>query len=213
MHGRLALGAFLLAGGLLSAQTMERKESRDKARAARAMLVSPAGSTVASSTFDPSGRCTFSQVPPGEYKVVLTSEGGRTVTLGDLDGDGRPDLYVAAQPAQDFNTTRSNKSATASPVPEGPPGQRAQDHNSSRSNKTASVASGLPTGQRMHKPFACVVGWDGKVKGPFSEAAARASATGAAAPPEGACVVKVHCPSPSTVQIESWSFGASPSGR
>lgn len=241
MDRRLALVMTILVSSLLSASTDVRKELRAKRMAARAALVSTSGATVASATFDPSGRCMFSHVPPGEYKVVLTSDDGRTVTIGDLDGDGQSDLYVAGglAPAQDFNTTRGNKLAQVPDPTAGPGGQKAQDynssrsnrtalapdpsagpgnqkvadHNSSRSNKSSSAVSGLPTGQRMHKPFSCVAGWDGKVKGPFSEAAARASASSSQAPPEGACVVKVHCPSPSTVQIESWSFGASPSGR
>ena len=60
----------------------------------RAMLQNRAGAPVASAQADPSGGVRFHNVPPGEYQLVLTSGDGRSVTLADLDGDGRADIVI-----------------------------------------------------------------------------------------------------------------------
>ncbi len=89
MHRTIALSAALLLGMVAHASGVA-KGTHIK----QASLVTRTGATVATTTPDPSGRCVFRNVPEGEYKVVLTNSEGRSVTIGDLDGDGVPDLIV-----------------------------------------------------------------------------------------------------------------------
>ena len=52
------------------------------------------GATVARTPLDENGRARFTNVPPGEYELVLSDRTGRSVALGDVDGDGRADIVA-----------------------------------------------------------------------------------------------------------------------
>lgn len=249
MNRTLTLAAALLLG-MAAQATAPAKGQHIK----QAVLVSRAGASVATATPDASGRCVFRNVPEGEYKVVLTSSEGRSVTIGDLDGDGVLDLIVQGgmtasvgsgggagkASMSDLSMTKQSQGATfgekvssgvqagASASPRDPASGQATGRRSMAGGAVPGGAvisaavggvasprdagSGMATGKRQHKPLACVVGWDGTVKGFASEASAR-SATSATAPSSGGVGVKVHCPAPGTVEILSWSWGMSQSGR
>lgn len=164
---------------------------------ARATLQSRTGATVAVADADASGKVKFTNVPAGEYRVQLTNGEGRTVTIGDLDGDGSPDLVVGGGsgkvPVQDLSMTRGTTTAHGGgPNAPGSPTQplgkvSVQDLSVTKKTQGATVgekntgglvpmggissprdaASGLPTGKRMHKPLACLVDWSGQVQGGF----------------------------------------------
>ena len=63
----------------------------------------------------------------------------------------------------------------------------------------------------MHKPFACLVDWDGTVKGGFpSEMAARMEGQRLPENANGRCAVKVMVDvQPGTIEVLSWSWGTS----
>lgn len=250
MNRSITLAAALLLG-MAAQATAPAKGTHIK----QAVLVARSGATVATATPDASGRCVFRNVPEGEYKVVLTSSEGRSVTIGDLDGDGVLDLIVQGGSTasasssgghgkvnvQDLSMTKQTQGASfgekinaglqaaGSAVQQGasprdpasgqPTGKRTAVGGTLPGGAVVSAAvasprdaaSGLPTGKRQHRPIACVVGWDGSVKGFTSEASAR-SATSATAPSSGGVGVKVHCPAPGTVEVLSWSWGLSQSG-
>lgn len=92
-----------------------------------------AANTEASSSGIKSPRDAASGLPTGKRQHM-------PVSTGDVDGDGRSDAK-----AQDYNSSRSNKTASARPMDDGDatggPGHR-------------DAASGLPTGKRQHKPMA-----------------------------------------------------------
>lgn len=164
---------------------------------ARATLQARTGATVAVAEADASGKVRFTNVPPGEYRVLLTNGEGRTVTIGDLDGDGSPDLVVGGGSGkvsmQDLSMTKGTTTAHGGgPNAPGNPAQQGgkvsmqdmhftkQSQGATFGEKTPSgspttggvvsprdAASGLPTGKRMHKPIACLVDWSGQVQGGF----------------------------------------------
>ncbi len=229
MNRSITLTAALLLGMASQASAAMDKIAMGK-HIAKAVLVARSGAMVATATPDASGRCVFRNVPEGEYKVVLTNGEGRSVTIGDLDGDGAPDLVVVGSGGgagkatmSDLSVTKQTQGAVVSP--RDPASGQATGKRTALGGAlpggqvvSASVSSprdaatGQATGKRQHKPVTCVVGWDGTVKGFASEASAR-SATSATAPSSGGVGVKVHCPTPGTVEVLSWSWGMSQSGR
>ncbi len=178
---------------------------------AKATLQTRSGATVSSAQADASGSVRFSSVPPGDYQLVLVNADGRSVTVADLDGDGQADLVVHAPAGgggggagkvnvQDISFTKR------------------QTQGASFGEKAAVVsprdsASGLPTGKRQHKPYACLVDWDGTVKGGFhSETAAQAEGQRLPDNAGGRCAVRVVVEAqPGTIEISSWSWGSSKS--
>ena len=176
---------------------------------ATAVLQTKAGASVASAMADANGTVRFMNVPPGEYRLVLTNAQGRSVVVADLDGDGRDDIVIegAASPAdaagagsgmgsgkvnvQDISMTR--RQAGGSPAGVVSP---------------RDAASGLPTGKRMHKPLVCLVDWDGTVKGGFaSESVARMEGERMPDNANGRCAIRVRVDDqPGTIEVLSWSW-------
>ena len=77
-------------------------------------------------------------------------------------------------------------------------------------------ASGLPTGKRMHKPYACLVDWDlATNKGGYaSERAAQAEGEQLPDNTFGRCAIRVVVDEqPGTIEVLSWSWGASQAGK
>ena len=76
-------------------------------------------------------------------------------------------------------------------------------------------ASGQASGKRMHKPFACLVDWDGTIKGGFSsETVAQAEGQRLPDNANGRCAIKVVVDAqPGTIEIQSWSWGMSQAGK
>jgi hypothetical protein len=149
----------------------------------RATLQSSTGATVASMDVDAIGQILFTAVPPGEYRLVLTNEDGKSVTLSDLDGDGQPDLVVTGGGLSAGKVSMQDLSVMKGQAPSG----ATSDVQSPRD-----VATGQATGKRQHKPYACVVDWSGPVQGGFSSEA-EARSVGKAMPPSpaGRCIVQV----------------------
>ncbi len=149
----------------------------------RAALQSSTGTTVASMEVDAIGQIQFTQVPPGEYRLVLTNEDGKSVTLSDLDGDGQPDLVVAGGGLSAGKVSVQDLSIMK--------GKAASD-GTSDVKSPRDVATGQSSGKRQHKPYACVVDWSGSVQGGFSSEA-EARSVGKALPPSpaGRCIVQV----------------------
>ncbi len=149
----------------------------------RAVLQSSTGATVASMEVDAIGQIQFTQVPPGEYRLVLTNEDGKSVTLSDLDGDGQPDLVISGGGLSTGKVSVQDLSVMKGQAAPG----NTHDVQSPRD-----VATGQATGKRQHKPFACVVDWNGQVQGGFSSEA-EARSVGKALPPSaaGRCIVQV----------------------
>lgn len=205
---------------------------------AKAVLQNRAGATVAAAPADPNGTVRFTNVPPGEYQLVLTNADGRSVTLADLDGDGHSDLVIEAKATgsgmgtgkvsmQDMSVTRSSATAaTPGASPSSGAGAGKVSMQDFHVMKTApggqavvaprDAASGLPTGRRMHKPMVCLVDWDlAKGKGGFTSERV-AQAEGQALPDNvgGRCVVKVVVEAqPGTIEVQSWSWGMSQPGK
>lgn len=245
--------SYVVAGAVMLAQSLSAAEGK---HIARATLQTRAGAVVASAQADANGCVRFTNVPPGEYQVVITNADGRSCTLADLDGDGRADIIIEGRGAagttlstgggagkvnvQDLSVTRST--APASPGSGGGAGKvnvqdlsitKKQTQGSSFGEKVASGvqsggttstgivsprdhASGLPTGKRMHKPMVCLVDWDlGKNKGGYaSERVAQAEGQQLPDTPGGRCVVKVVADeTPGTIEVLSWSWGASQAGK
>ncbi|NWJ41354.1 MAG: hypothetical protein HXX12_10320 [Geothrix sp.] len=245
--------SYVIAGAVMLGLSLQAAEGK---HIARATLQTRAGATVASAQADPNGCVRFTNVPPGEYQVVITNADGRSVTLADLDGDGRADIIIEGRSAagstlstgggagkvsvQDLSVTRST-----APAPSGS-GSGAgkvnvqdlsvtkQTQGSSFGEKTVGGAlpggavvssgvvsprdhaSGLPTGKRMHKPMVCLVDWDlAKGKGGYaSERVAQAEGQQLPDTPGGRCVVKVVADEqPGTIEVLSWSWGASQAGK
>jgi hypothetical protein len=146
----------------------------------RAALQSSTGTTLASQEVDAIGQVQFTRVPPGEYRLVLTNEDGKSVTLSDLDGDGQPDLVVGGGSGkvsvQDISLMKG----------------RAAADGTSEVQPPRDLATGQSSGKRQHKPYACVVDWSGAVQGGFSSEA-EARSVGKALPPSpaGRCIVQV----------------------
>jgi hypothetical protein len=180
-----------------------------------AALVSKTGATVARAEADAKGHVTFTGVKPGEYKVILTNAAGRSVTVGDLDGDGVLDVVIAAPtpPAavalRELPSRPATGKASVSDLNVMKSAPASHEIKSPRDS-----ASGLPTGKRMHKPMVFLVDWSGKVQGGLSS---EAEATRAAQqqPPSGAgrCAVQIDADvSPGTIEIQSYSWGLSQAG-
>jgi hypothetical protein len=149
----------------------------------RAVLQSSTGSTVASLDVDAIGQVQFMEVSPGEYRLVLTNEDGKSVTLSDLDGDGLPDLVIAGGGLSAGKVSVSDISVVKG---------KAVADGTSDVQSPRDLATGQSSGKRQHKPFACVVDWSGPVQGGFSSEA-EARSVGKALPPSaaGRCVVQV----------------------
>ncbi|MBK8571996.1 MAG: hypothetical protein IPN91_04975 [Holophagaceae bacterium] len=244
--------SYVVASALMLGLSLQAAEGK---HISRATLQTRAGATVASAQADSNGCVRFTNVPPGEYQVVITSADGRSVSLADLDGDGRSDIIIEGRGAggsslstgggagkvsvQDLSITRSTASgaAPASPGSGGGAGKvNVQDLSITKQTQGSTFgekapggsgvsggvvsprdhASGLPTGRRMHKPMVCLVDWDlAKGKGGFtSERAAQAEGQQLPDTPGGRCVVKVVADEqPGTIEVLSWSWGASQAGK
>ncbi len=217
---------------------------------AHAVLQSRTGATVASAQADPSGRVRFMNVPPGEYRLVLTNADGRSVTVADLDGDGHSDLIIeGAKKGGSLTATGTfSDGTTASAAPPATTGTGAgagkvnvQDLSFTKRQTQGATfgekasggalpggavvsggvvsprdqASGLPTGKRQHKPYACLVDWDGSVRAGFaSESVAQMEGQRLPENANGRCAIKVLVDEqPGTIEVLSWSWGASQAGK
>lgn len=239
--------SYAVAGALMLGLILQAAEGK---HIAKAVLQTRAGATVASAQADSNGCVRFTNVPPGEYQLVVTSPDGRSVTLADLDGDGHSDISIQGSSVagitggavagkvsvQDLSMTKSPASAAppAAPGSGGGAGKvNVQDLSITKKQAQGGAlpggavvsagvvsprdaASGLPTGKRMHKPMVCLVDWDlAKGKGGYASERA-AQAEGQALPDNvaGRCVVKVVADEhPGTIEVLSWSWGASQSGK
>lgn len=149
----------------------------------RAALRSSTGAAVASMEVDAIGQIQFTQVPPGEYRLVLTNEDGKSVTLSDLDGDGQPDLVISGGglsagkvAVQDLSVMKGQAASGGTSAVQAP----------------RDLATGQSSGKRQHKPFACVVDWSGPVQRGFSSEAEARNVEKALPPsPAGRCVISV----------------------
>ena len=83
--------SYVVASALMLGLSLQAAEGK---HISRATLQTRAGATVASAQADSNGCVRFTNVPPGEYQVVITSADGRSVSLADLDGDGRSDIII-----------------------------------------------------------------------------------------------------------------------
>ncbi|MFZ1375509.1 MAG: carboxypeptidase regulatory-like domain-containing protein [Geothrix sp.] len=241
--------SYAVASALMLGLILQAAEGK---HIAKAVLQTRAGATVASAQADSNGCVRFTNVPPGDYQLVVTSPDGRSVTLADLDGDGHSDISIQGHGAagtslstgggagkvsvQDLSVTRSTApgAAPASPGSGGGAGKvSVQDLSITKKQAQGGAlpggavvsagvvsprdsASGLPTGKRMHKPVVCLVDWDlAKGKGGFaSERAAQDEGQALPDTPGGRCVVKVVADQhPGTIEVLSWSWGASQSGK
>jgi hypothetical protein len=179
----------------------------------RATLQSKGGATVASAEADSSGRVTFRGVKPGEYKVVLTNAAGRSVTVGDLDGDGALDIWIvdSTGPTTDVKSPRDVATGQAS-------GKRQAIVGGALPGgaviSAREAGSGMATGKRQHKPINFVMEWSGTVKGGFaSELDATRAGQRMPPSPAGCCAVKITADAtPGTIEIQSYSWGLSQSG-
>jgi hypothetical protein len=210
--------AILLLGSLLQAA--------DGSPVARAALQAKTGATVASAQADANGCVRFTNVPPGEYRCVVTSAEGRSVTITDpdcaivIEGRPAPAGFAAADPFADA----SGKTAATGGGGSGK--VNVQDISMTKRSAFSTVpaggvvaprdsATGMATGKRMHKPYCALVDWDGSIKGGFASER-HAQTEGEQLPPNtsGRCALRVVCDEqPGTIEISSWSWGASNSGK
>ncbi len=213
MHRGLAVSGMLLLSLLV--QAAEGKPL------SRAVLQSKAGAVVASVQADPSGRVRFTGVPPGEYRLVLTSPDGRSLTVSDLDGDGLGDLIIQGPPG-----VAPGQAPQAGTVPKQTQGATFGEKSVGGSLPGGAVisgaitaprdmASGLPTGKRQHRPFCVLVDWDGSIKGGFmSEAAAQLEGQRLPENASGRCAIKVLVEEqPGTIEVLSWSWGTAKTNK
>jgi len=198
---------------------------------AKAVLVSRTGAPVATASADANGSLQFNNVPPGEYKIIVTNADGRSVTLSDLDGDGFGDIVIEGKSAFTATGTFSDGTSKTAPAPSGggtgkvsvssfnimkttAPGTPAAPGTPGAPSSITSprdTVSGMATGKRMHKPYCVLMDWDGTVKGGFaSESTAKAEGQRLPEHPSGRCAVRVVVDErPGTIEVQSWSWGAS----
>lgn len=161
------------------------------------------GVTVARAALDERGQVRFGNVAPGEYELVLTDRAGRSVSVGDLDGDGRGDLVVRGSGGGAGKVNVQDLSvASADPV--------AREAAAPRD-----AASGMASGKRQHRPLTLLVNWStGQVQGGFpTTTATRAAAQRTPGCPAACSGVAIDVDSGAgTITVESWSFGATQSG-
>ena len=169
----------LVAALLVSALNLQAAPSD---QVARASLTSKSGAPVATAAADAQGRLVFTGAKPGEYRLVLSNAEGRSVTLGDLDGDGVLDLIVGgAVPGGAVISARE-------------------------------AATGIAAGKRQHQPRNFLVDWSGSIKGGFATEAEAAEAGKRLAPSSsaGRCAVKVSVDQqPGTIEVQcfTWTGG------
>jgi len=180
----------------------------------RATLQSKSGATVASAEADANGRMTFTGVKPGDYKVVLTNAAGRSVTVGDLDGDGLLDVCIAESSAAASHEVKSPRDVATGQAS----GKRQAIVGGALPGgaviSAREAGSGMATGKRMHKPIHFVMDWSGTIKGGFqSEGEATSAGKRMPPSPEGRCAVKITADAtPGTIEIQSFSWGLSQTG-
>ena len=193
----LALAGLLVALPALAAQGKHFSSATLKSRS---------GATVARAEPDASGRARFTNVPAGEYALVLTGADGRSVTVGDLDGDGRSDLAVRDSGGGAGKANVQDLGATA-------PAQQVDSRGTVVAPRDA--ASGMASGKRQHRPMVFLVDWStGRVQGGFaSPSAAQEAAQRLRESPSRACAVSIDADSqPGTIEVQSWSWGETQHG-
>jgi hypothetical protein len=179
---------------------------------AHAVLQAKTGATVASAQADASGRIRFTNVAPGDYRLVLTNADGRSVTLSDLDGDGHDDIVIEGTKAPMDGVSKE----AGAPMPAGSGKVSVSSFNVMKAAPAAAPvtaprdsASGMATGRRMHKPYCLLMDWDGSIKGGFaSESSAQMEGQRLPDNASGRCAVKVAVDeTPGTIEVQSFSWG------
>jgi len=218
---------YVVAGAMMLGLFVQAAEGK---HIAKAVLQNKTGATVATAQADPNGSVRFMNVPPGEYRLVLTNADGRSITISDLDGDGLNDIIIEGRGTEGPRATGTFADGTnqgaAAPASSGAGAGKVSMSDFSVTKSSPKPAehtvtaprdtvSGMATGKRMHKPFACLVDWDGTIKGGFSsETVAQAEGQRLPDNANGRCAIKVVVDAqPGTIEIQSWSWGMSQAGK